>query len=202
MTPRVWTGTVATVGVLMCGCESAADDGFIWVNYQNCPTTATLSASQRATPVFESPWDKWATLATHVPGGLAGEYPIIPVGVGWPTRVGVSLVDTTQAAAALDSLAANWSIVSAKPWSFARDSITLAQARWTIIELNDWYRYIDSRYYYDARPFLNMAENRIELSLESAGKRSAMRTALIAQQVPCSLVAARVRGPVSFASSK
>lgn len=197
MSARPWARTVASAGVvgtLICGCQDAGD-GFVWANYGGCPPNATLSESQRAAlpPFGTSPWDKWATLASHVPGGFAGEY-LMPVGLE-TTHVAVALVDTTQASVALDSLAANWSIVSTKPFSFARDSVTIHQARWTFIELNDWYRLLGpiAQYQFGAMgASLNMADNRIEIAFESVDRRSAMLRELSAQRVPCWLVAADV----------
>lgn len=126
------------------------------------------------------PDDRWADLATRVPGGFAGVWydsthtPIL------------MLTDPAQEAAAKQALA--------REFAFPFREAAVHQARWNFAQLVDWYNYILPHLDAPASADKDEAINRIHLHVATAEDRDRLLRALGRLPLPCDLVVVDLDG--------
>ena len=126
------------------------------------------------------PDDRWADLATTVPGGFAGVFydsahkPIL------------MLANPTQAAAAKQALDGKI--------SFPLEQATVRRARWDFAQLVDWFNYLFPRLGVPVTADKDEALNRIRFSVTSVELRDRVIRALAQLPLPCDLVVVDLNG--------
>lgn len=127
------------------------------------------------------PDDRWADLATTVPGGFAGFFydsthtPIL------------LLTQPTQAVAAQRALAGK---IGLPP------NATVRQARWDFAQLVDWFNYLLPRLGVGVTADKDESIDRIRFSVTSIAARDSVVRALAALPLPCDLVVVDLNGLV------
>jgi len=126
------------------------------------------------------PDDRWADLATTVPGGFAGTlYDSAHTPVLMLTR-------PAEAAAAKRALAGKL--------QFPLQQATVRQARWDFAQLVDWFNYLFPRLGVPVTADKDEALNRIRFSVTSVELRDRVVSALAQLPVPCDLVVVDLNG--------
>ena len=202
-------GVAVSLAALCAACLDTglglpAGEGAVWANPRSCRDNAPavdLPAARRdslppAAPVIDLD-DAWERIARHVPGGFSGIY-LQPV--DGRNTLTINLVDTSNAAASLDSLRVYYPIYQrGSHYSFARDSVLLRVVRWNWIQLNEWYRYVlvvaglpDGLTMTD----IDEVENRLYFGAESEAARDVVVRRMVDLNVPCWLAVVDVTGSV------
>ena len=142
---------------------------------------ATLAANLPARNP-QLPDDRWANIASTVPGGFAGIY----LDEGKPILALTQPEREAEAKAALATL---------MPW-FDIAGATVRPARWTFAQLFDWYEYLASV----PKPGLVSADkdellNRVNYGVRDATSLLALARTLQQLGIPCDLVVIRIEEP-------
>jgi hypothetical protein len=126
------------------------------------------------------PDDRWADLATIVPGGFAGVFydsahtPIL------------MLTDTAQSSAAKQALAGKL--------GFPLQQSTVRLARWNFAQLVDWFNYVFPRLGVPVTADKDESLNRIRFSVTSVELRDRVVGALARFPLPCDLIVVDLNG--------
>jgi hypothetical protein len=126
------------------------------------------------------PDDRWADLATTIPGGFAG---VLYDSAHSPILL---LVDPAQATAAKQALDGKI--------SFPVQQATVRRARWDFAQLVDWFNYLHPRLGVPVTADKDEARNRIRLSVTSVELRDRVISALAQLPLPCDLVVVDLNG--------
>ena len=126
------------------------------------------------------PDDRWADLATSVPGGFAGVFydsthtPIL------------MLTDPARSAAAKEALSGKL--------GFPVQEATVRRARWDFAQLVDWFNYLQPRLGVPATADKDEVLNRVRFSVTSVELRDRVVRALARLPLPCDLVVVDLNG--------
>jgi len=126
------------------------------------------------------PDDRWADLATTIPGGFAG---VLYDSAHNPILM---LVDPTQATAAKRALDGKI--------RFPLQQATVRRARWDFAQLVDWFNYLHPRLGVPVTADKDEALNRIRFSVTSVELRDRVISALAQLPLPCDLVVVDLNG--------
>ena len=127
-----------------------------------------------------NPDDRWADLATTVPGGFAGVFydsahtPIL------------MLRERAHAVAAKQALAGKI--------SFPLEQATVRQARWDFAQLVDWFNYLLPQLGVPVTADKDEALNRVRFSVTSVELRDRVISALARLPLPCDLIVVDLNG--------
>jgi hypothetical protein len=129
-------------------------------------------------------WEDMATIARTIPGGWGG--------ISWrreDPRTVIYLIDTTQLTAAVPALVTA-GLLPANP------RVGVLQGRWTLAQLYDWFRYIQThiRGVRVSMWTMDGHNNRIYYGVEDESAAVDLSRRLIAMNAPCFLVAVDVTG--------
>ena len=166
---RSATPTPLAAAMRLAGCEGPAT---------SLPDSLARTLPPRTGRMI--PDDRWADLATAVPGGFAGVFydsahtPIL------------MLSEPAQASAAKQALAGKI--------GFPLQQATVRQARWNFAQLVDWFNYVFPRLGVPVTADKDEVLNRIRFSVTSVELRDRVIAALDRLPLPCDLIVVDLNG--------
>lgn len=180
----------AMVGIALAGCRAAATP------VASPPPAPPIRLAQCVGPALSLPDslarelprrtgrmlpdDRWAALATTIPGGFAG---VLYDSAHNPILM---LVDPAQATAAKQALDGKI--------RFPLQQATVRRARWDFAQLVDWFNYLHQRLDVPVTADKDEALNRIRFSVTSVELRDRVISALAQLPLPCDLVVVDLNG--------
>ena len=130
------------------------------------------------------PDDRWADLATKIPGGFAGI-------IRGPSHTQIiMLTDTARASAAITALSGEVGLGLGLLPPIVR------QARWDFAQLVDWFNYLLPRLGVPVTADKDEALNRIRFSVITIQQRDSVVAALSKLPLPCDLVVVDLNGMI------